>query len=80
MSLVLSLVAHHCDVPTRCTLSAVERNAQVAFEECILSRPSDYLLARRVFRHWLHCKRVSRIYRNSWSRRRRDPERMVFVC
>jgi len=35
-SLVLTLVALYCDVPTRLRMRVVERHAQVSLHECVL--------------------------------------------
>lgn len=79
-SLVLSLVALYCDVRTRLRLCAVERNMHVSLHDCVLRDARDYIPARRLFRRWKTNRRTPRVYRNSWSRGRRDPERMIFVC
>lgn len=77
--LVLTLVAHYCDVCTRHRLRAVERAFDAALEECRLRRPTDYLDARRRFVHWRR-RRVARARRNSWVRRRvHDPERAIVL-
>lgn len=78
-SLVLTLVSCYCDVPTRLRLCAVERNPQVSLGECVLKRAVDFVPTRRLFRRWKKTRRLPRTYRNSWSRGRRDPERIIFV-
>ena len=79
-SLVLSLVALHCDVRTRLRMRAIERGIDVPLHDCVLRDAPDYIPARRLFQRWRTNRRTPRVYRNSWSRNRRDPERMIFVC
>jgi hypothetical protein len=79
-SLVFSLVVLYCDVRTRLKMRAVDRDIQVSFHDCVLQDAPDYIPARRLFRRWNTNRRKPRVHRNSWSRGRRDPERIIFVC
>lgn len=78
--LVLSLVGGHCDFRTRTHIRRVDQYLYgFEFEQCLFTRVNEYLCARRCFSKWRQSLAMPRVYKNTWKRTFKNPEREILI-